>query len=98
MADEKRAIDVVMNGLKGPVVVNGVTYDSQMPNPGLTDPEIAGVLSYVRNSFGNKSDMTTVAEVKQFRESLKPASKAAVAAARPPKAAPVTKRVVYSKR
>ena len=70
MADEKRAIDIVIDGLQGPIVVNGVSYNTQMPNPGLTNPEIAGVLSYVRNSFGNKSDMTTVAEVKQFRDSL----------------------------
>ena len=107
MADEKRAIDIVMNGLQGPIVVNGVTYNAQMPNPGLTNPEIAGVLSYVRNSFGNKSDMTTVAEVKQFRDSLNPAAKApVVAVARParrpvakrPAKAPVTKPVAYSKR
>jgi nitrite reductase (NO-forming) len=98
MADEKRAIDIVMNGTRGPVTVNGVTYDSQMPNPGLTDAEIAGVLSYVRNSFGNKSDSTTLAEVKRFRDSLAPAAKTAIVAARPPKPAPATKPVVYRKR
>ncbi len=106
MADEKRAIDIVMNGLHGPVVVNGVTYDSQMPNPNLSDTEIAGVLSFVRNSFGNKGDVTTVAEVKKFRESLAPRPAQAIAAAPPRKAAParkansktVTKPVVYAKR
>ncbi|HVR18253.1 MAG TPA: copper-containing nitrite reductase, partial [Polyangiaceae bacterium] len=108
LADEKRAIDIVMNGLQGPIVVNGSTYNAQMPNPGLTDPEIAGVLSYVRNNFGNKSDnMTTVAEVKQFRAALNPTVKApVVAVARParrpvkgrPAKAPLTKPVAYSKR
>jgi nitrite reductase (NO-forming) len=106
MADEKRAIDIVMNGLRGPVVVNGVTYDSQMPNPNLNDAEIAAVLSYVRNSFGNKSDVTTLAEVKKFRESLAPRPEQVIAAARPRRAAParksaakpVTKPVAYAKR
>jgi len=78
--------------------VNGVGFDSQMPNPGLNDHEIAGVLSYVRNNFGNKGDMTTVAEVKAFRESLTPAAKIAVAAASPKKALPAVKPASYSKR
>jgi nitrite reductase (NO-forming) len=98
MADENRAIDIVMNGLKGPVVVNGVSYDAQMPNPLLRDVEIAAVLTYVRNNFGNKGDVTTLAEVTKFRNSLLPTAKVAVAAARPPKAAPITKPVVYSKK
>jgi nitrite reductase (NO-forming) len=98
MADEKRAIDIVMNGTRGPVTVKGVTFDSQMPNPGLNDAEIAGVLTYVRNNFGNKGDTTTLAEVKKFRESLSPTANAAVAAAKPAKAAPVTKQAVYRKR
>ena len=103
LADEKRAIDIVMNGLQGPIVVNGANYASQMPNPGLNDVEIAGVLSFVRNSFGNKSDLTTLAEVKKFRNALSPPAPVVVAAkapARPAarKTAPATKRVVYSKR
>jgi nitrite reductase (NO-forming) len=72
MADEKRAIDIVMNGLRGPIVVNGVTYSSEMPKPGLTDVEVAAVLTFVRNRFGNRGDLTTLAEVKEFRDSLNP--------------------------
>ncbi len=100
MADETRAIDIVMNGLRGPIVVNGVTYTSEMPKPGLTDGEIAAVLTYVRNSFGNKSDATTFAEVKKFRDSLNPPMPARVAGAPPPKRAvrPVTQPVVYSRK
>ena len=38
----KRAIDIVMNGLRGPIVVNGVKYTSEMPKPGLTNVESRG--------------------------------------------------------
>jgi mono/diheme cytochrome c family protein len=37
----------------------------------LTDQEIADVLTFVRNSFGNKASMVTVAEVKALRAKLK---------------------------
>ncbi|MCB9907484.1 MAG: nitrite reductase, copper-containing [Planctomycetes bacterium] len=63
MADKTRAIHVIMDGLQGPVTVNGTTYNSVMPKLNLSDDEIANVLTYVRNSFGNSGDMVTVAEV-----------------------------------
>ena len=34
------------------------------PNPGLSDQEIADVLTYIRNSFGNKASAVKVSEVK----------------------------------
>ncbi len=76
MADKKRAIGVVLNGLKGPVTVNGQTYNAVMPPPtNLTDDQIARILSYVRNSFGNTGDVVTPEEVKAVRvESLKNAA------------------------
>ena len=88
----------------GAIVVNGVTYDLQMPNPNLNDTEIAAVLSFVRNSFGNDGDLTTIAEVQKFREALNPEAakappKTPLAATRSrKKAAPATKPAVYSKR
>jgi len=37
----------------------------------LTDEEIANVLTYVRNSFGNKAGAVKAADVKKVRASLK---------------------------
>jgi len=55
MADSNRAINIVLNGLTGPVKVNGVDFNGVMPPfTNLPDHEIAAVLTYVRNSFGNK--------------------------------------------
>jgi nitrite reductase (NO-forming) len=79
MADKKRAIGIVLNGLTGPVVVNGQTYNGQMPSWSyLADDDIANILTFVRNSFGNSDDIVTADEVKEIRAST----------ARPPGAAP----------
>lgn len=65
MADRKRAIRLVKNGLEGPITVNGNLYNSAMPALGLSDDDIANVVTYIMNSFGNKADMVTQDEVKK---------------------------------
>jgi nitrite reductase (NO-forming) len=67
MADKKRSIKIVKHGLEGPVTVNGKTYNSVMPALGLSDDDVASVLTFVRNSFGNKGDGVTVEEVKSVK-------------------------------
>jgi nitrite reductase (NO-forming) len=64
MADEARAIRTVSEGMTGKVTVNGVEYDGIMPKPNLTDDQIANVMTYVRNSWGNEGGMTTLQAVK----------------------------------
>ncbi|MFX4470277.1 cytochrome c, partial [Acinetobacter baumannii] len=55
MADKNRAIGIVLNGLNGKVTVNGNTFSSVMPPMSqLNDDEVANILTYVRNSWGNK--------------------------------------------
>jgi nitrite reductase (NO-forming) len=55
MADKRRAIEIVMNGLTGPVTVNGVDFNSVMPPMSqLNDDEIANILTFVLNSWGNE--------------------------------------------
>jgi mono/diheme cytochrome c family protein len=53
--NEKRqeSIHAVKFGLSGPIQVNGVEYDNLMPDPGLTDREIADVMNYIYSSWGN---------------------------------------------
>jgi nitrite reductase (NO-forming) len=65
--DVKRAIAIVLHGKTGEITVNGAKYNSIMTKQTLTDDEIADVLTYVYNSWGNnKSNVTAtmVAEVK----------------------------------
>jgi mono/diheme cytochrome c family protein len=66
--DKKRLINVILKGLNEEVEINGEFYDNPMPpQPQLTDMQIADVLTYVRNSFGNKGTAVTAAEVKTMR-------------------------------
>jgi len=59
-ADVNRTIDVVLNGLTGEITVNGAQFNSIMTKQDLTDEEIANVLTYVYNSWGNsKKEVTT---------------------------------------
>ena len=54
--DQKILIDVVLNGLKGPIEVNGKSFDGVMPPVDyLKDEEIAQILTYVRKEFGDNS-------------------------------------------
>ena len=66
-----RLIQVVLNGLSEPIDVNGITYDQEMPAyASLTDEELASILSYIRNSFGNKADAVIPGQVFEERRGL----------------------------
>jgi mono/diheme cytochrome c family protein len=63
-----RLIDIVLKGLSDPIEINGEEYNNPMAaHSFLTDQQIADVLTYIRNSFGNKAGAVTVAEVKKQR-------------------------------
>lgn len=71
MADKERSIRTVMHGLEGEITVNGKTYNNIMTPLGLTNEEIAHVLNYVRNSWGNEGEVVTFEEVEAVREAGK---------------------------
>jgi nitrite reductase (NO-forming) len=78
LADRKRAIGIVLNGLSGAVTVNGANYNSVMPPMSqLNDDEVANILTYTLNSWGNSVGAVTADEVKQVRGSTKRAEGAA---------------------
>jgi mono/diheme cytochrome c family protein len=69
-------IKIVLNGMTGAVTINGDDFHNVMaPHSDLTDQQIADVLTYVRNSFGNKASAVSVAQVKAVRAANKPAGK-----------------------
>jgi len=66
--DAERAVGVVINGLAGPVTVNGEDYNSVMPPMSqLNDDEIANILSYVYNSWDNDGTIVTADLVAKVR-------------------------------
>ena len=69
LADRTRAIGVVLHGLSGPITVNGLGYNAAMPALGtmLSDQQVADVLTYVTNTWGNTGDAFTAAQVRAVR-------------------------------
>lgn len=62
-------IKFILHGLMGPITIEGTTYNSMMPPvAGVSDQDIADVLTYVRQSFGNRGTIVTPAQVKAVRD------------------------------
>ena len=62
-------ITIVLEGQTGEIIVNDKKYNDQMlAQDYLSDAEIADVLNYVRNSWGNKMPVVTPQQVKALRK------------------------------
>jgi mono/diheme cytochrome c family protein len=57
-----KSIYAVKFGMEGKITVNGKEYDNLMPNPGLENNEVADVINYIRNAWGNTSAKKIVTE------------------------------------
>jgi len=69
-ADPKRAIQILLHGLSGKVTVNGKDYNSVMPPMSqLNDDEVANIVTYVLNSWGNPGGRVAADEVAKARAS-----------------------------
>ena len=56
-------------GMRGPIVVNGDEYDGVMEDQGLGDDEIADVLNYILNSWGNQyNEIITLEQVASVKK------------------------------
>lgn len=70
--DKLKLVRIIIKGMIDRVEIDGEYYDNNMSaNPDLTDTQIADVLTYIRNSWGNKASAVTVAEVKAARAKIK---------------------------
>ena len=68
--EKTELISIVLNGMQGPITVKGEEYNGVMSSHAfLSDEEVAAVLTYVRQSFGNSASEITAAEVAEVRES-----------------------------
>lgn len=72
LGDPARPIAIVINGLMGEIEVKGKKYNNVMAGLGgaLKDDQIAAVLTYVRNSWGNSAPAVDVELVKTIRAEL----------------------------
>jgi mono/diheme cytochrome c family protein len=60
--NRKASISGIKYGQEGEIVVNGTTYNSTMAPMGLSDDEIADVMNYINNSWGNTNNNIVTAE------------------------------------
>lgn len=58
---------IILNGCKGPITVAGKSYNGNMPaqGSGLGPRELAGIMTYIRNSFGNETGKVITTEMAQ---------------------------------
>jgi glucose/arabinose dehydrogenase/mono/diheme cytochrome c family protein len=63
----ERAIKAVVEGISGEIVVNGKKYNGAMPPVALNDADVAGVFTYVLNSWGNAGGGISAAQVQDVR-------------------------------
>jgi len=61
------AVRAIVAGLKEEITVNAQVYRGQMPAVMLDDPQVADVLTFVLNSWGNPGGRVTADEVKAVR-------------------------------
>lgn len=72
IGDKKKLIKWVLSGSTENIPIDGKTYSNNMPPQNyLDDNQVADVLTYVRNSFGNKASAILPADVKAVRATLK---------------------------
>jgi len=70
LGNKDELIGIILHGLSGKIEVKGETYYQAMaPHKFLSDQQIADVLTYIRNSFGNSASMVTKEEVRKVRAS-----------------------------
>ncbi|MDH3644812.1 MAG: c-type cytochrome, partial [Gammaproteobacteria bacterium] len=71
LEDPERAILAVLRGISGAIKVNGATYNSTMPHLAyLSDDEIAAILNYTLNAWGNDGGSISARDVAAQRKSL----------------------------
>lgn len=67
MENLDRSIKQIVHGASGEMEVNGAVYNGVMSGFDLSDQEVADILNYIRNSWGNKGEMVTAQQVSEAR-------------------------------
>lgn len=69
LLNREKSIKAVKFGQSGKITVNGKVYNGTMTAMGLSDKEVADVMNYITNSFGNSNNkMFTEEEVSKIEK------------------------------
>jgi len=67
--NKEASIRAIKYGLNGEIIVNDEKYNNTMTSLGLSDDEVADVMNYISNSWGNKNDkLVTEEEVSKIKK------------------------------
>lgn len=66
LEDFARAACIIKNGQSKEIVVNGVTYSQMMPGNPITNLEVAEVLTFIANAWGNEGGLIGVKDVDKW--------------------------------
>jgi len=78
---ESRLIRIALQGVRGPIEVDGSKWSLEMPGQGhLSDDELSKVLSYLRRAFGHEAACIDKAAIKKVRKQTKKRASAWTAA------------------
>jgi len=70
LSDKNRLVKIILQGMRGPLKVNGISFDGEMAGIEMTDKEVADVINYIRNSWGNKAPLVQVAEIPAAKKAV----------------------------
>ena len=69
LGPQTRAIRIVLHGVRGPITVGDGTFTGDMPSlAALSDEQVAGVLTFVRRSWGHEAPPVDPAAVQSIRD------------------------------
>lgn len=68
LKNKAKAIEAVVHGLSGKLIVNGKEYNGVMPAWELSDEDVANVLTFVFNKWGNDGSVVSTDEVTKARK------------------------------
>ena len=79
LEDEEVLAKILLKGLIGPIKVGGHTYPGQVPMTPyeniLDDEQMANVMTYVRNAFGNRASVVSPETVARIRAAVEASGK-----------------------
>lgn len=75
LSDLPRAACLIKNGMNGAIHVNGVEFNQMMPANDLTPLEIAEILTYITNAWGNNAGISDVHDINQWLRQCEKAGK-----------------------
>jgi mono/diheme cytochrome c family protein len=71
LGKEARSARILLQGLRGPIEIDGERWDGEMPSVSFSDEDIAAILTYIRREWGHGAEPVSPATIARVREATK---------------------------